>query len=554
MPEHRGAPAFELAVRLLDGLMTTGARHLVVSPGSRSTPLAAAANACSGLTTHVLVDERSAGFFALGTARETGCPAILIATSGSAPAHWLPAVIEAAEDRIPMILVSADRPPELIGCGANQATRQAEILTSHARGPYSVSADATAQEAFDIGRRAAVACALPAHGPVHVNVAIREPLDVPALVPAWQPSPASVTVAASGPARMPLDLPSDGRGVIVCGRMPCGSRLTERIAAAAEALDVPILADALSGLRAARKAQPFLVNPELALRAADVPAADWSLEIGGPPVSRRTGEWTAKTGFRLLLSGGPDWGDPDRAANRILVGNLEDTVAAIASALPPGPGLLPVLQAAESTARRHLAGATPPPPEGEAIARLFDMLPGHTPVFAGNSMVIRDVDAFYGPVESGAVVCANRGVSGIDGNLSTAAGLVAAAGRPGVAILGDLGLFHDLNALHLLRRFPVTALVLNNGGGGIFGLLPQRRLADFERLWLTPASLDLTRAAHAFGLGCLSTDTPSEAAAAVADSVAEGRSGIVELRIEREDSETRRREMWQALPWGGQRP
>jgi 2-succinyl-5-enolpyruvyl-6-hydroxy-3-cyclohexene-1-carboxylate synthase len=507
------------------------------------------------LNTHVLVDERSAGFFALGIARETGRPAILVATSGSAPAHWLPAVIEAAEDRIPMILVSADRPPELVGCGANQATRQAAILASHARGPFGVGADATAGEAFDVGRRAAAACLLPVEGPAHVNVAIRDPLAVPDRIPSWQPSPSTVTVASSSPSPVPGDLSMQGRGVIVCGRMPCDARLQAQVAAAARALNVPILADILSGLRASGAASPFVVDPELALRACDVPAADWSIEIGGPPVSRRTGEWTARSQFRLLLSPGPDWADPDRGADRILVGDLAQTLRELAHRLSPGPGLLGPFQTAETAAREQLNGATPAPPEGEAISHLFRALPPQTPVFAGNSMVVRDVDAFAGIRETaGPVVRANRGVSGIDGNLSTAAGMVAAAGRPGIAILGDLGLFHDLNALHLLRRFPITVLVLNNAGGGIFGLLPQRNLAGFEELWLTPTDLDLAAAAAAFGLDCRTTDSPRDAASAVAESVAAGFSHVVELRIDRRVSEARRRALWEALPWGGLRP
>ena len=555
MPEERGAPAHELAARLLDGLTTTGASHLVASPGSRSTPLAAAAHACTTLNVDVLVDERSAAFFALGIARETGRPAILVATSGSAPAHWLPAVIEAAEDRVPLILVSADRPPELVGCGANQATRQAGLLASHARGPFSVGTDATAGEAFDIGRRAAAACAFPVDGPVHVNVAIRHPQAVPPRIPAWRPAAATVSRAGPGPAPIPEDLPEGGRGVIICGRMPCDARLAARIAAAARALSVPVLADVLSGLGASSAASPFLVNSELALRACDVPAADWSIEIGGPPVSRRTGEWAARSRFRLLLSPGPDWADPDRGADRILIGDVAETLGALAQRLAPGPGLVPVFDSAEATALEQLRGPAPPPPEAEAIACLFDALPAQTPLFAGNSMVIRDVDAFTTRTGSaGPVVRANRGVSGIDGNLSTAAGIVAAAGRPGVAILGDLALFHDLNALHLLQRVPVTLLVLNNGGGGIFGLLPQNDMEGFEKLWLTPADLDLAKAASAFGLDCRSTDDPSEAAAAVAESVAGGSSRVVELRIDRRISEARRRAVWRALPWGGLRP
>ncbi len=552
MPESRGGPSTAVATCLLDGLSATGATHVVLSPGSRSSPLAAAANACDAFTVSVLVDERSAAFFALGLARLSGRPAILIATSGSAPANWLPALVEAAEDGVPMLAVSADRPPELVGCGANQATHQAELLTSHVRGALAVAADMTPREAFDTGRRAALVSCYPEPGPVHVNCSIREPDPDP--VPLWEPSAVTVGLPSGGAISLENVPAPAGRGLIVCGRLPLLTGLPERILSLAETLDVPIVADILSGLRFSEPASPRLVNGELALRASRPAPADWSIEIGGTPVSRTTAAWTRRATCRMVLTARPDWPDPGRTATCILSGDPRATLDALARHIRPGPGLLETLREAESLARQALLKPGLMPPEAQAIARIFATLPEGTPVFSGNSMVIRDVDAFAAVRSRGPRIRGNRGVSGIDGNLSTAAGLITAAGQAGVALLGDLALFHDLNALHLLRERPVVAFVIDNGGGGIFGLLPQRDLEAFERLWLTPTGLNIGAAAGAFGVACVSTEDPEEAAAAVLDAVKEKRGSVVILRVDRQESEARRRDLWTVLPHGGHRP
>ncbi len=554
MPDQRGGAPTAVATALLDGLSATGATHVVLSPGSRSTPLAMAASACDAFAVTVLVDERSAAFFALGVARHAGRPAILIATSGSAPAHWLPAFIEAAEDGVPILAVSADRPPELVGCGANQATHQDSILASHARGVFSVAADMTASEALDEGRRAALIACYPQPGPVHVNLAIRDPRPPSAPLPAWAPTVAPIRVPSNGAAILPEGLAPGGRGMIVCGRLPPVEGLPERIAALAEALDVPILADVLSGLRFGDGDASRLVAGELALRARKITPADWSIEIGGAPVSRTTSEWAGRTAFRMILTNRADWPDPGRTAACILAGGLNATLDVLAHRLAPGPGLLGTLREAELAARQALKKPGAMPAEARAIAELFALLPENTPVFAGNSMVIRDVDAFAAVREMGPRIRGNRGVSGIDGNLSTAAGLIDAANQAGVALLGDLALFHDLNALHLLRDRPVVAFVIDNGGGGIFGLLPHQHLQGFERLWLTPTGLNIEAAAAAFDIECTVYGDPVGAATAVANAVRNRRGSVVVLRVDRADSESRRRDLWLALPHGGSRP
>lgn len=549
-----GEASFRRAVALLDGLAAAGLESVVASPGSRSTPLALAAARCTGLRLHVVADERSAAFFALGLVRASGRPAAVIATSGSAPAHWLPAVIEACEDEQPLLLLSADRPPELLGCGANQATEQGSLFAVHARGLFALPADATTAHARDIGRRAAAACLWPRRGPVHINAAFREPLVPadPARCGDWTPGGTAVhlpgkttpdlAAVAAAAARL-----GGRRGAILVGRLRPGDPAAEAAISLAMALDCAVIADPLSGLRAGSDPRArVLCAADALLRDPAAPIPDWLIRVGLPPVSRVVEEWAARCPEMLLLAPTPAWSDPLRGARSVLLGDPAATLAVLAAAVSRA-GLKAaewhVLDQLEAAARQALAALETPPVEA-GLVRAVAAAPAGTPVFVSNSLVVRDFDSFLARRSAPLPLYANRGVSGIDGNLSTAAGLVAGAGRPGIAVLGDLALFHDLNALSLCRGLPIVIIVINNGGGAIFGQLQQARLPEFDRLWLTGPALDIGGAAALFGLQHERFDSAAELEQAILSALVSQHATLIELVVDRNASHAGRNAWW----------
>ena len=555
-----GDLSFQRAVALFDGLAASGLEAVVVSPGSRSTPLALAAARCAGLTLHVIADERSAAFFALGLARASGRPPALIATSGSAPAHWLPAAIEASEDAQPLLLISADRPAELLDCGANQATEQGRLVAAHARDVFALPADATPGHARDVGRRAAAACLWPRRGPVHINAAFREPLVATDLASyaAWSPGaaasmhlPGKVTpdlgVLAATAARL-----GGRRGAILAGRLPPGDPAAHAVVSLARALDCAVIADPLSGLRAGHDpAARILCAADKVLRDADAPTPDWLIRVGAPPVSRYVEQWATRCPDTLLLAATPAWADPQRTARTVLLGDPAASLSVLAAAVSRAglrAAAWDALDRCEAAALQSLAVLPAPPAEAALVRAIAAAAPADTPVFVANSLVVRDFDSFLPLRAAPLALYANRGVSGIDGNLSTAAGMVTAANRPGIAVLGDLALFHDLNALSLCRDRPLVLVVVNNGGGAIFGQLPQAELPEFEALWLTPPALDLGQAAALFGLAHVRLDATSALAPAIAKALAQalasGRASLLEFVVDRAASHAGRMAWW----------
>ena len=552
-----GAASFRRAVALLDGLTSGRLAHVVISPGSRSTPLALAAARGTGLAVHVAADERSAAFFALGLARASGRPAAVVATSGSAPAHWLPAVIEASEDEQPLVMISADRPPELVGCGANQSTEQAGLFDDHARDALHLSAEALPAHARDVGRRAALACRWPRPGPVHVNIAFREPMTPAdeAGCTAWEPACATVDLplaasAGDGAVRAALAALAGRRGAILAGRLEPGSDAIAATRALAEALDCPILADPLSGLRSGDvRGLRVLVHGDAFLRSPDAPTPQWLIRVGAPPVSKHLEAWAGACAETLVLARSARWPDPSRTATQILPGDPAATLRALAdeaarTGVRAGPWSdLDELDAARA---RAVARLDELPREAELMAAIADAAPAGTPVFFANSLVVRDADSFLPGRVDALPVYGNRGVSGIDGNVATAAGIVAANGQAGLAVVGDVALFHDLNSLALAARLPLVVIVINNGGGAIFRQLDQATLPEFEALWLTPPPVDFGAAAAAFGMAHRRLQGHSDLPAELAQALASQRPALLELVVDREASALARERWWAA--------
>lgn len=530
----------ELGVRwclaLLDGLQAGGMDQLVLSPGSRSTPVVLAAQRQGRLELTPILDERSAAFFALGLARASGRPVGLLATSGSAPSHWYPAVIEAGESGVPLILISADRPPELRGWGANQTIDQTRLFGHQVRAfhdPGAPVADPAALKAMGaLGRRAAAESLDPDPGPVHINLPLREPLvptsarETGAVPPAERPDaePRERQAALLGlvpPMALPRDLRHRlvGRGLIYCGPDTPRSDFPAALWRCAAALGVPVLADPLCEVRFGPG--PALIGPGTgsgAIRiarykcivrnpkAARVLKPDWVLRFGRAPVSRTVLGWLEGVPT-LLVDPARRWADPSHELAQPQSLHLAADPRALCEALavdpprPADPAWCDRWRRAEGRAAALAASYLREAPwcEAQVIRDLLDRLPPGDGLLCGNSLPIRQMETWAGSREPPLRLFGNRGASGIDGQLSTLAGLNA-AGIPTTGLLGDLSFLHDLSGLLLGGRLDRPCVVLNNGGGRIFDYLPQAGLPDFERLWRTPRPLDLGTLAGVFGL------------------------------------------------------
>lgn len=554
---------------LIDALAASGVAHAVVSPGSRSTPLALACLRHPGVETHIQVDERSAAFFALGLAKARHRPVALICTSGSAPAHWYPAVIEADMGGTPLILLSADRPPELRGCGANQATDQNNLFGSHVRAFHELPCPNSSDGEPDMLRwlRALAAQVVdqsrwPLAGPVHVNVPLREPLLPDGPWPTLQAAPVaavSYPVMSLAPAEaesLAREL-GGGRGLIVCGAGVFDPEFPAALASLAEKLACPVLADPLANLRfGAHRHGSVLSRYDAFLRCGETAEAmrpDWVLRFGAMPVSKSLQRFLdGLEGVpHLLVDCGGRWPDPLHRASRLvradstaLCRQLSDLAA---RAAPPS------WLAAFAAEERRVAqlALLDPPPEADVVRTLTEMLPDGATLFCGNSMAIRDLDAYSGCGDKALRIVGNRGVSGIDGNVSTALGLAAASGAPLVALLGDLALYHDMNGLAAARGRDAVLVAINNGGGGIFEYLPQAELAEFERAWLTPLELDFSHAAAMYGLAYRQVSGAADFAPALADAL-KGGAHLIEVVVDRAASVARHRAYWSAA--AGSRP
>lgn len=573
-PPHED-PA-ELGVRwclaLLDGLLAGGMEQLVLSPGSRSTPVVLAAQRQGRLELTPILDERSAAFFALGLARASGRPVGLLATSGSAPAHWYPAVIEASASGIPLILLSADRPPELRGWGANQSIDQTRLFGQQVRAFHDPGAPVAGSAALKamgaLGLRAAAESLAADPGPVHINLPLREPL-VPYLArkpnvatpshrPERDPGAARGHLGFTPPVTLAPALRGRlaGQGLIYCGPDVPRPGFPEALWPCAATLGLPVLADPLSevrfgpgpgstGTRAVRVARYKCIvrNP----KAAAALKPDWVLRFGRAPISRTVLEWLEGVPT-LLVDPAGRWADPahDLAQGRSL--HLDADPRALCEALaadPPragDPAWLALWRHAEARVADLTASYLESAAwcEAHVIRDLLATLPAGDGLLCGNSLPIRQIETWAGSREAPLRLFANRGASGIDGQLSTLAGLNA-AGIPTTGLLGDLAFLHDLSGLLLGGRLDRPCVVLNNGGGRIFDYLPQAGLPDFERLWRTPRPLDLAALARPFGLhhGQVADATGWRDALGDALKPCPGgeSGGLIEVRIDAEASQ-----------------
>jgi 2-succinyl-5-enolpyruvyl-6-hydroxy-3-cyclohexene-1-carboxylate synthase len=544
------------AEAIIAGLVAEGVNHAVISPGSRSTPLALASARRRELTTHVLLDERSAAFFALGIAKESGQPVAVIATSGSAPANWFPAVIEASQAGIPLVLLSADRPPEWIGTAVNQTIDQNRLFGSHVRAFHAFPPpDESIDDLHAVLARLLDAARWPTPGPIHLNLPFREPLvpeilSPPPLLPrSIRPTKPSLSVDIADL----VGLLSSGPGAIVCGARNEGQAFSAAIRVLAKKLGAPILADPFSNLRFATgngvfsRADAFLRSSSFVEN--HIPS--WILNFGGPPISKSLLAYMQRTapGGLIMVDDRSDWPDALLRVDRRIHADPTWLVETLLGGNIPSADSewLADFERAEALARPEDSAL---PAEGLIIGEIIAQLPENGLLFCGNSMPVRDLDSFSGTGEKRLSFAANRGASGIDGNISTFFGQVAARGGAALAVIGDLAFEHDINGLAAAKDLDGVIVVLANGGGGIFEYLPQSELEEFERYWLAPSHLDIGAAAKAFGLGYEKIADIGDFPAKLQKALTAKGVAILEVAIDRKESVARHRAYWRKISEG----
>ena len=538
-----------------DELARCGVRHACTSPGSRNTPIVLSLAREPRIRCWSHIDERCAAFFALGTAKATQRPVAVTCTSGTAAANYTPAIIEAWHARVPVIVLTADRPPELRDVGAGQAIDQLKLYGDAVKWFCEVGVDTagpgTLRWIRQLACRAYWTAASGRPGPVHLNFPLREPLILDTPLPddvlpgradgsPWvrhSPGP-TTTPAAHGPGRARA-VPA--RGVLVAGRDERGQGLGDAAARCAQRLGWPLLADPLSGARHGATAiatyDLLLRDPALARRIAP----DLIVRVGDLPTSKPLRAWLASLSGAEQLALDPEaaWQDPAAVVDEMDRGDpvaALDNLAGAGDAAREDGSWLAAWTEADAAAGAALADGLGEDALSEPLtARLLaQWLPAEATLLVASSMPIRDAELYFPARRPLPRVLSNRGANGIDGTVSTAFGVAAAAPRGRtVLLIGDVALAHDIGGLIAARQLglDLTIVVLNNDGGGIFHFLPVSGETDaFEEHVATPHGLDFARAAALYGLAHTRAGTAAELAGALA------RPGIVEVRTDRAEN------------------
>jgi 2-succinyl-5-enolpyruvyl-6-hydroxy-3-cyclohexene-1-carboxylate synthase len=548
-------------------LARCGMTDACTSPGSRSTPVVLSLARTPGLRAWSHLDERVAGFFALGLAKRTGRPVAVTCTSGTAAAELAPAVIEAAQARVPLIVLTADRPPELRDVGAGQTIDQLKLYGAAVKWFVEVGTHEATPERVRWMRTLACRAVWTAldgrAGPVHLNFPLREPLVLEEPLPNADPCPGRADgrpwvahPVVPAPAELPkVPLGPLPRVVVVAGRDERDPALGEAIAAFAATARYPLLADPLSG---ARRGPAAIAHYDALLRDEQLAAElrpELVLRIGDLPTSKWLRAWLASLVdvAQVTLDAEGAWHDPAGVVSARIAANPRATLAALMPEHRDAgePAWLERWREADGAAAGAIAATLGDElSEPRVAAELVDALPREATLLTAASMPIRDLEAFAAAQDNAPRILSNRGANGIDGTVAAALGVAAANEGPVVLHIGDVALAYDLTALLSARRLglDLTIVLVNNDGGGIFHFLPvAREGADFEQHVATPHGLDFAQAAALFGARHVLANDRATLRAELERAVDGVGVTIVEVRTEREANVALHRRVWDAV-------
>ncbi|WP_122090078.1 2-succinyl-5-enolpyruvyl-6-hydroxy-3-cyclohexene-1-carboxylic-acid synthase [Halalkalicoccus subterraneus] len=555
---------------IADELAKSGIEDVCIAPGSRSTPLTVAFAAHDSITVHSHLDERSAAFYALGRAKRTGEPTPLVCTSGTAAANFHPAVVEASQSRVPMLVLTADRPAELRDSGANQTIDQTTLYGDAVRWYRELPEPAPEGRRLrslrtTVCRALSETTGVPA-GPVHLNAPFAKPLepieteDFPAdfadrfpIAAAGRDGP-FVSVTQGRPTLSETDrrrlagaVENAERGLIVAG--PSDRLAGEPIHELGRKTDFPILADPLSGVRFDSDEATVAGGYDSWLAAADWPDPDLVLRFGASPTSKPLRNYLRDADARqFLVDPAGEWREATFTATDLVAADGNELARALAADLDSSTSdeWRARFEGAEDQYWTLIDEETNRLFEGAVLERVFSDAPDPATVFVSNSMPIRDADRFARPRGTDLTVLGNRGASGIDGITSSALGAGSATDDPLVLVTGDLAYYHDTNGLLAVARLGIdaTVVLINNDGGGIFHMLPIEGFdPPFTGQFKTPHGLDFEATADLYGFEFVRTDSLSGFEDAYAASLTASRTQVIEVRTDSEASHRIREEI-----------
>ncbi|KLV21806.1 2-succinyl-5-enolpyruvyl-6-hydroxy-3-cyclohexene-1-carboxylic-acid synthase [Niallia circulans] len=511
---------------LISELVKNGVEHAVISPGSRSTPISLLLAEEEDIKLHVHIDERSAAFFALGIAKASKKPTVLVCTSGTAAANYFPAIVEAKISRIPLIVLTADRPHELRDVGAPQAIDQLDLYGKHVKWFMEMSTPDNSpgmiRYAKTVGARAVAMAKQHPSGPVHVNIPLREPL-IPDLnnleryrsedqeTRTIQIKTGEFTIHDSyfHDLAASLEAEEERKGIIICGEID-KEDFSLKILQLAEKTGFPIIADPLSQLRSKSADKDVVIDTyDTFLRNERIKSLlkpDIVIRFGSMPISKPLTIFLRENekAKQIVIDGGSGYRDPNQLTTEMVYceeGYFCEQLSSFVSPCSINHYLNKWIEINEKTKKELTKIAEiKEMSEAKLFHCLGEMIPNKAVLFVGNSMPIRDLDTFFHKQKKQVTIIANRGANGIDGTISTALG-VGVIKQPLFLIVGDLTFFHDLNGLILseLYQLPITVILINNNGGGIFSFLPQVELPrHFELLFGTPLNIDFKHAVEMY--------------------------------------------------------
>ncbi|WP_087972737.1 2-succinyl-5-enolpyruvyl-6-hydroxy-3-cyclohexene-1-carboxylic-acid synthase [Oceanobacillus rekensis] len=560
----------------VDELIKSGVTDVVISPGSRSTPLALTFTEHPRVKEWVIIDERSAAFFAMGIAKQKNLPVALVCTSGTAAANYFPAIVEAHYSRVPLIVLTADRPHELRDVGAPQAIEQIKLYGDYAKWFHEMALPEGSPEMFHYARNKAARAVYMAQegnpGPVHLNFPFREPLNPDFSLenlwesPTGQQRTQSVNPVLDGKKRLAKQqvqelvdkLGTGQKGVIVCGPQT-DPEFASAVTELASIWGLPVLADPLSQVRTGSHHKDQVIESyDAFLRNESIRAKlkpDYIIRFGAMPVSKAYLYYVKehKDQEQYLVENYTGYREPTGNVTEFIFADpvmlCEDLVAESA-AIDVDTGWLNIWQEMNSISKKHLlSGVETAITEGEVVRGLCDVIPEDSTLYVGNSMAIRDVDSFLLTTHKHMSILANRGANGIDGMVSSGVG-AATAGKPVTLLLGDLSFFHDMNGLLAAKHYKlnITILLVNNNGGGIFSFLSQSSdKRHFEALFGTPMDIEFEKAITMYGGEYAQATTEDQLKELLYISYQHVGLSVIEVKTDRSENVEWHRAIWNAI-------
>jgi 2-succinyl-5-enolpyruvyl-6-hydroxy-3-cyclohexene-1-carboxylate synthase len=566
---------------LVTALETYGIKYACLSPGSRNAPLVLAFQKSKKIKSFVHVDERSSGFFALGLVYQTKSPVVLVTTSGTAVTELYPAVVEAYYKRIPLLLLTADRPQSLHNIGSNQTINQVNIFKNHVRGYYEAGMPKINKPSlFGFAKKIsnAVADSISKKGPVQFNFPFAKP---------FEPSAGTEEVSDSFVSSMHkefsknilhiyyknkknndiqylVDLLEDASKVmIIVGESKFKENIAFEVLKLSKMLNAPIFADGFSNIRFLKEENSNIItNYSSFLKSAKVKNAikpNLILQFGNTPTSSALLEFFKESNAdKVLIHKFGDIKDPSKTAQKVVTGKTEWVCRVLNGALSVTPNeeqieyLNTVVKIDESAGeiKELFLESTSFPFEGNIIQTILDQLPDESNLMISNSLPARDFD-YFAEYKTKVKVFNNRGVSGIDGIVSTAAGIAAESDKPSFLIIGDLAFYYDISGLLALKKYdiPLVVILFNNGGGGIFETLPiaKEEDVDFEKYFKTPIDLDYKSIVKGFGGNYKLVATATAFSKEIKSAQKKKNFSVIEIIIDSKKSLSEREKYWTVL-------